>query len=177
MIRFSQYALIFLSTLILNFPSAGQESNSSSDLKRIPDITFETVEGNNVKLSTLNKHAYVIFLLPKPKSKSEGKKVMQYVRSWMQEINSETNNTFSLLIVEPFKTSFPFYSIQKSKLKNEVFPVVIDKRGELLDRLEVRDNLNLIIADKKMKISDRSVVHPDSLQIKKKILLIKELRQ
>jgi hypothetical protein len=108
-------------------------------------------------LADLSKDTFILFLLPKPASKSEGKEMMQDVRFWMSQLDSK--NIYSLLIVEPLKTSFPFYNVQKGKLKDEPYPVVIDKRGDLLRKLGVKNEKpTLLVANKKMQVIEFSAV-------------------
>lgn len=179
MINFYKITALISLAILLNLSTAyAQESDPvSSAEETIPDITFETVKGDKINLNQLQKEAYVLFLLTKPESKSAGKEKMSQIRTWIQKIESETDNVFTMLIAEPFKTSFPFFGIQKRKLKNEPFPVVIDKNKETLNRLGVEKvGLDFLLIDKELKIIDHSSTQSDSFQIDEKITLINNLK-
>lgn len=145
-------------------------------MTHIPQQSFETVEGDELALSNMQKEGFILFLLPKPGSKSEGKKLLENIRLWMKKITSKNMQPFSLLIVEPFKTSFPFYGIQKSKLKSESYPVVMDKNGEILQHFGIsRGEPCIVIADENLKIIGSSSIHSDPAEIEKEVELINEL--
>lgn len=131
-------------------------SEEWNSLTRIPDAKLVSVHGDQIKLSEATQEAIVLFLLPKPESMSEGKDLMSDIRRWMDQIRARFNeNVFTLLIVEPLKTSFPFFNIQKGKLKREPFLIVIDKHGEILHEFKLPDSeLHMLIVDKELKISN-----------------------
>lgn len=161
---------------MLSLAVNAQQSHDPTIERTIPNLTFETVEGDKIELEQLQKEAYIFFLLPKPESKSAGKEIMDQIRKWVQRIETETENVFTILIAEPFKTSFPFFGIQKRKLKNESFPVVLDEKGEILTQFDVPgDEFYSIIANKYFSIVDQSVITPDSRQIESKLHLIEQI--
>lgn len=162
--------------LLINLPAIAQLSADSIPLTHIPEQSFDTVEGDELTLSNMQKEGFILFLLPKPGSKSEGKNTLKNIRLWMENITSKNEQVFLLLIVEPFKTSFPFYNIQKSKLKSEPYPVVMDKNGEILRRFSISGGEpRIIIADESLKIIGSSPVHSVNKEIEKKIEQIEEL--
>lgn len=161
---------------MLSLAVNAQQSHDPTIEGTIPDLTFETVEGNKIELQQLQEEAYIFFLLPKPESKSTGKEKMDQIRNWVQKIETETKNVFVMLIAEPFKTSFPFYGIQKRKLKNKSFPVVLDEKSKILTQFDVPgDEFYSIIADKNFSIVDRSAITADSRQIESKLDLIEQI--
>lgn len=173
---FNKGVVLFGLILLINLPAVAQLSADSIPLTHIPEQSFETVEGEELTLSNMHKKGFILFLLPKPRSKSDGKKSFKNIRLWMKKIPSKSRESFSLLIVEPIKTTFPFYSIQKSKLKSEHYPVVMDKNGEVLRQFGVSGGESkIIIADANLKIIGSSPVHSDNEVIEKNIELINEL--
>lgn len=176
MILFNKRIVLLGFMLLLNLSAIAQLSADSIPLTHIPEQSFETVEGDKITPSNMRKDGFFLFLLPKPGSTSEGKKIMKNIRLWMKEITSENMQTFSLLIVEPFQTSFPFYSIQKSKLKGEPYPVVIDKNGEILQQFGISGGEpRIVIADENLKIIGSSLVRTDPAEIEKNVELIIDL--
>lgn len=119
----------------------------------IPDLVLESVKGESIQVSKVNTNILIVFLLPRPSSMSKGKEMMEEVRSWARKWSNWNDDIYQFMIVEPFKTSFPFYSIQKAKLKKESFPVVIDQEGKILKQLDVTSGgLKMLIVDKELKI-------------------------
>ncbi|SMO88696.1 hypothetical protein [Fodinibius sediminis] len=135
--------------LIASIPAISQTTvNSDSTIHHIPNSTLKTVKGEQIKVGKKQHQPTVIFLLSKPSSMSKGKLFLKYIRLWVETINSKYKGCVSsFLIVQPFKTSFPFYHIQKGKLKNESFPVILDKDGKILDEfgIGVKNELSVII--------------------------------
>ncbi len=174
---FLKYIISILGlVLLLNLSAIAQDNESVTARERIPVATYETVDGNTIELDKLQRDAYLFFLLPKPESKSSGKEKMELVRKWIEKIESETDNVFVMLIAEPYKTSFPFFGIQKRKLTKEPYPVLIDKEGLLLNRFETPDTvLNLIIANRNLIIEDRAIISADTHQIEAKVSLLRKL--
>jgi hypothetical protein len=146
------YLLLLLLIPALSFSQANPDRQNS--LERIPHLTLESVRGKQINLSEVSQKAIVLFLLPKPQSMSEGKKLMEGIRRWMDRLRARYDEkVYALLIVEPLKTSFPFYNFQKGKLKKEFFPIVIDKHGEILQKFGLSDSeLRMLIVDKELKI-------------------------
>ena len=169
------WIVLFGLLLLINLPAIAQLSVDSIPLTHIPEQSFEAVEGDELILSSMQKEGFILFLLPKPASKSEGKKILKNIRFGMKKISSMSRQIFSLLIVEPFKTSFPFYNIQKSKLKSESYPVVMDKKGEILQQFGISGEPRIMIADENLKIIGTSTLHPDDAEIEKKVELIEEM--
>ncbi|MDX1637325.1 MAG: hypothetical protein R3281_05110 [Balneolaceae bacterium] len=162
--------------LLLNSPAVAQLSADSIRLSHIPEQSFETVEGDKITPSNMQKKGFFLFLLPKPGSKSEGKKIMKSIRFWIKERTSEYKQTFSLLIVEPFQTSFPFYNIQKSKLKREPYPVVIDKNFKILQQFGISGGEpRIVVADDNLKIIGSFPIHSHHAEIEKTMELTKDL--
>ncbi|WP_445666614.1 hypothetical protein [Fodinibius sp. AD559] len=173
---FNKRIALFGLMLLINLPAIAQLSADAIPLTHTPKQSFETVEGDELTLSKMQKESFILFLLPKPGSKSEGKKTFKNIRLWMKKITSMNRQTFSLLIVEPFKTSFPFYNIQKSKLKSEPYPVVMDKNGEILKQFGISGGKpKIMIADENLKIIESSPIHSDPAEIEKKVELINEM--
>lgn len=148
------YLLIFLFLPVLSYSQPASEKENA--LKNIPDIELENVHGEQIRLSEVPQRAIVIFLLPKPESMSEGKDLMSDIQTWMARLQERFNEkVYALLIVEPLKTSFPFYNIQKGKLKNETFPIVIDKHGDIIQEFHLPEsNLHMLIIDEGLTIRD-----------------------
>lgn len=143
--------LTFFNTVLYGQTNAVEQVSSGN----LPDdIHLETVEGEIINLNTISATTIVLYLLPKPQSMAEGKETIEDVRSWMKWINKRSiEEVYALLVVVPYKTSFPFYNIQKGRLKDEPFPVVIDKNGETLKRMGVRDhNLRMLTVDNSLQI-------------------------
>lgn len=157
-------------------PAAAQPSLDSFPLSRVPDISLETVKGDNITLSNMQKEGFIFLLIPKPESKTEGQNMIKKIRLWMQKLSSKTGQIFSVMIIEPFKTSFPFYSIQKEKLKRETYPVVIDKDGEILRQFGLSEGKpHIMVSDGNLKIIGSSSIDQDAAAIEKKVELINEL--
>ncbi|MFH5833383.1 hypothetical protein [Halalkalibaculum sp. DA384] len=176
MILFNKRIVLFGFLVLLNLPAIAQLSIDSIPLTDISKQSFETVEGDKITLSNMQKEGFFLFLLPKPGSTSKGKKIINIIRIWMKEITSENKQTFSLLIVEPYQTSFPFYSIQKSKLKREPYPVVIDKNGSIIQQFGISGGEPcIVIADKNLDIIGTSLVHTDPEEIEKNVEWIIDL--
>lgn len=155
MITNKYFYLLFL--LLIPALAYSQSAPDKQDsLRHIPDIELESVQGETISVTEGAQQMNVLFLLPKPESMSKGKDLMADIRSWMDEIRSRFNEKVNaLLIVEPLKTSFPFYNIQKGKLKKERFPVVIDKHGEMLEKFALPDSApRLLVVDKQRRIRD-----------------------
>lgn len=170
---FNKRVIFFGILLLINLPAIAQLSANSIPLTHIPEQSFETVKGDELTLSNMQKEGFVLFLLPKPGSKSEGKNTLKNIRLWMKKIKSKNEQVLTLLIVEPFKTSFPFYNVQKSKLKSEPYPVLMDKNGEVLRQFGISGaKPHIVIADKKLKIIGSSPVHSDPAEIEKKVEVI-----
>lgn len=148
------HLLFFLFLPVLSYSQTVPEKENA--LKNIPDIKLENVHGEQIRLSEVPQRAIVLFLLPKPESMSEGKERMSDIRTWMVRLQERFNEkVYTLLIVEPLKTSFPFYNIQKGKLKNETFPIVVDKHGDILQEFDLPEStLHMLIIDKGLKIRD-----------------------
>lgn len=136
---------------IATIPAVSQTTtNSDSTINQIPQLIMETVKGERVQLGEKQNRITILFLLSKPSSMSKGKMLMKDVRLWMKTLKEKYEQcVYTVLIVEPIKTSFPFYNIQKGKLKDEPFPVIIDKEGEKLGEFGMveSDKLSLIITD------------------------------
>jgi|GEM_PF-7117385 len=142
---------LILFTFLMTIPAVSQTNpNTERTIKKIPQIKMETVGGERLQLGDVTKNVTILFLLSKPSSMSKGKTLMEDVRRWTKALKEKYRKcAYSVLIVEPIKTSFPFYNIQKGKLKDESFPVVIDKEGKVLEDFGIveSDKLSVIITD------------------------------
>lgn len=154
----NKYKIVLVTLCYLfvgTIPAISQTAtNSDSNLSRIPDLKMETVNGEQVHLGETQNQVHILFLLSKPSSMSMGKKLMKDVRHWMKILKTKYKKCVnSTLIVEPFKTSFPFYNIQKGKLKNETFPVVVDKKGKILEEFGMKESneLSVIVTNGSLK--------------------------
>lgn len=142
--------LLNLLMFLITIPSISQNTGSESTLNKIPRLKLEPVNGERVQLGDTQSYATILFFISKPSSMSKGKMLLEDARGWIKNINEKYEQcAYSALVVEPIKTSFPFYNIQKHKLKNEPFPVVIDKEGEILGEFGIvdSDKLSVIITD------------------------------
>lgn len=148
------HLLFFLFLAVLAHSQTAPDKENA--LKNIPDIKLENVHGEQIRLSDVPQRAIVLFLLSKPESMSEGKERMSDIRTWVARLQERFNEkVYALLIVEPLKTSFPFYNIQKGKLKNEPFPIVVDKHGDILQEFDLPEfTLHMLIIDERLKIRD-----------------------